>query len=162
MVTPAAEAPAPLSAPSEEAITEGAEKSSVEHNGHGDDDAGTGAKVTAAAPAAPETKAEGNTPEVNTASKDEVLAETGGSSSSTYLAIGGAGVLAAGAAVLFASQRRMGRRRDGAPQPLTAAPLSVPLPRPSGTSGAAGHDGPGPAVRTSDAGPRPVVVRVSR
>ncbi|NEE31025.1 lytic polysaccharide monooxygenase, partial [Streptomyces sp. SID7982] len=67
-----AEAPAAApSAPSEEAITEGAEKSSVEHNGHGDDDADTGAKVTAAAPAAPETKTEGNAPEVNTASKDE-------------------------------------------------------------------------------------------
>ncbi len=109
-----AEAPAPApSAPSEEAITEGAEKSSVEHNGHGDDDAGTGAKVTAAAPAAPETKSEGNAPEVNTASKDEVLAETGGSGSSTYLAIGGAGVLAAGAAVLFASQRRRAAAASG-------------------------------------------------
>ncbi|USC50654.1 lytic polysaccharide monooxygenase [Streptomyces filamentosus] len=109
-----AEAPAPApSAPSEEAITEGAEKSSVEHNGHGDDDANTGAKVTAAAPAAPEKKAEGNAPEVNAASKDEVLAETGGSSSSTYLAIGGAGVLAAGAAVLFASQRRRAAAATG-------------------------------------------------
>ncbi|MEV6471149.1 lytic polysaccharide monooxygenase [Streptomyces sp. NPDC051657] len=99
-----AEAPAAApSAPSEDAIAEGSEKSSVEHNGHGDDDANTGAKATAAAPAA---KAEGNAPEVNAAGSDEVLAETGGSSSSTYLAIGGAGVLAAGAAVLFASQRR--------------------------------------------------------
>ncbi|MFD4236713.1 lytic polysaccharide monooxygenase [Streptomyces sp. NPDC058542] len=99
-----AEAPAAApSAPSENAIAEGSEKSSVEHNGHGDDDANTGAKATAAAPAA---KAEGNAPEVNAAGSDEVLAETGGSGSSTYLAIGGAGVLAAGAAVLFASQRR--------------------------------------------------------
>ncbi|MEI5032770.1 lytic polysaccharide monooxygenase [Streptomyces sp. S1A(2023)] len=102
-----AEAPAAApSAPSEDAIADGSEKSSVEHNGHGDDDANTGAKVTAAAPAAPAEKAEGNAPEVNAAGSDEVLAETGGSSSSTYLAIGGAGVLAAGAAVLFASQRR--------------------------------------------------------
>ncbi|MEU5285389.1 lytic polysaccharide monooxygenase [Streptomyces sp. NPDC020755] len=102
-----AEAPAAApSAPSEDAIADGSEKSSVEHNGHGDDDANTGAKVTAAAPAAPAKKAEGNAPEVNAAGSDEVLAETGGSSSSTYLAIGGAGVLAAGAAVLFASQRR--------------------------------------------------------
>lgn len=99
-----AEAPAAEpSAPSENAIAEGSEKSSVEHNGHGDDDANTGAKATAAAPAK---KAEGNAPEVNAAGSDEVLAETGGSSGSTYLAIGGAGVLAAGAAVLFASQRR--------------------------------------------------------
>ncbi|MET9704304.1 lytic polysaccharide monooxygenase auxiliary activity family 9 protein [Streptomyces griseus] len=95
-------APAP-SAPSEDAIAEGSEKSSVEHDGHGDDDANTGAKVTAAAP---EQKAGGNAPEANAARSEEVLAETGGSSSSTYLAIGGAGVLAAGAAVLFASQRR--------------------------------------------------------
>lgn len=99
-------APAP-SAPSEEAITEGSEKSSVEHNGHGDDDANTGAKVTAAAPVSEdEGKDEGNAPEADAAGAEEVLAETGGSSSSTFLAIGGAGVLAAGAAVLFASQRR--------------------------------------------------------
>ncbi|MFJ1803074.1 lytic polysaccharide monooxygenase [Streptomyces sp. NPDC088180] len=102
-----AEAPAAApSAPSEDAIAEGSEKSSVEHGGHGDDDASTGAKVTAAAPAAPEAKAEGNAPEANAAGADEVLAETGGSGGSTYLAIGGAGVLAAGAAVLFATQRR--------------------------------------------------------
>ncbi|MDX3375724.1 lytic polysaccharide monooxygenase [Streptomyces sp. ME02-6991-2A] len=107
-----APAPAP-SAPSEDAITEGAEKSSVEHNGHGDDDAKTGAKVNAAAPAAPavEPKADagaeqGNAPEANAAGQEDVLAETGGSSSSTYLAMGGAAALAVGAAVLFSSQRR--------------------------------------------------------
>ncbi|MFJ7328820.1 lytic polysaccharide monooxygenase [Streptomyces cyaneofuscatus] len=110
-----APAPAP-SAPSEDAITEGAEKSSVEHNGHGDDDAKTGAKVNAAAPAAPaaepepeaepKTATEGNAPQANAAGQDDVLAETGGSSSSTYLAMGGAAVLAVGAAVLFSSQRR--------------------------------------------------------
>ncbi|MGK3092987.1 lytic polysaccharide monooxygenase [Streptomyces sp. WAC01490] len=103
-----APAPAP-SAPSEDAITEGAEKSSVEHNGHGDDDAKTGAKVNAAAPAAPaaETEADaGNAPQANAAGQEDVLAETGGSSSSTYLAMGGAAVLAVGAAVLFSSQRR--------------------------------------------------------
>nr|MDT0523592.1 LAETG motif-containing sortase-dependent surface protein [Streptomyces sp. DSM 41633] len=33
-------------------------------------------------------------------------AETGGSDTSTYLAIGGAAALAVGAAVLFSSQRR--------------------------------------------------------
>ncbi|WNF26238.1 lytic polysaccharide monooxygenase [Streptomyces sp. C11-1] len=117
-----AQAPAPApSAPSEDAIAEGAEKSSVEHNGHGDDDANTGAKVNTAAPVSPSDKdkdkadstGEGNAPEVNTASKDEVLAETGGSGSSTYLAIGGAGVLAAGAAVLFASQRRRAAASTG-------------------------------------------------
>ncbi|ONI50757.1 MULTISPECIES: lytic polysaccharide monooxygenase [unclassified Streptomyces] len=108
-----APAPAAPSAPSEDAITEGAEKSSVEHNGHGDDDAKTGAKVNAAAPAAPaaEPKADadadaGNAPQANAAGQEDVLAETGGSSSSTYLAMGGAAVLAVGAAVLFSSQRR--------------------------------------------------------
>lgn len=113
--------PAP-SAPSEDAIAEGSAKSSVEHNGHGDDDAGTGAKVNAAAPAG-EDKAtdrvedgdegEGNAPEVNAAGTEEVLAETGGSGGSAYLAIGGAGVLAAGAAVLFASQRRRAAASTG-------------------------------------------------
>lgn len=112
-----AEAPAPApSAPSEDAIAEGSEKSSVEHNGHGDDDANTGAKVNAAAPAGENKvtdEAEGNAPEVNAAGTEEVLAETGGSGSSTYLAIGGAGVLAVGAAVLFASQRRRATASTG-------------------------------------------------
>lgn len=109
-----AEIPAPAaSAPSEDAITDGAEKSSVEHNGHGDDDADTGAKVNAAAPAAPAAEPEGNAPRANAAGADEVLAETGGSSSSTYLAVAGAGVLAAGAAVLFASQRRRAAASTG-------------------------------------------------
>ncbi|MET8496470.1 lytic polysaccharide monooxygenase auxiliary activity family 9 protein [Streptomyces microflavus] len=109
-----APAPAP-SAPSEDAITEGAEKSSVEHNGHGDDDAGTGAEVNAAAPAAePEADAEqGNAPQANAAGQEDVLAETGGSSSSTYLAMGGAAVLAVGAAVLFSSQRRRATASGG-------------------------------------------------
>ncbi|WP_432147671.1 lytic polysaccharide monooxygenase auxiliary activity family 9 protein [Streptomyces sp. bgisy029] len=113
-----APAPAP-SAPSEDAITEGAEKSSVEHNGHGDDDANTGAKVNAAAPAAPaaepeaETAPEGNAPQANAAGQEDVLAETGGSSSSTYLAMGGAAVLAVGAAVLFSSQRRRATASTG-------------------------------------------------
>ncbi|MEW2068219.1 lytic polysaccharide monooxygenase [Streptomyces sp. NPDC007346] len=107
-----AEAPAPApSAPSEEAITKGAEKSSVEHNGHGDDDANTGAKVNTASPASPAAEPEagapqGNAPQANGAGQDDVLAETGGSSTSTYLAMGGAAVLAVGAAVLFSSQRR--------------------------------------------------------
>ncbi|MEW1613160.1 MULTISPECIES: lytic polysaccharide monooxygenase [unclassified Streptomyces] len=104
-----APAPAP-SAPSEDAITEGADKSSVEHNGHGDDDANTGAKVDTAVPTAPAAEAAeadaGNAPQANAAGQEDVLAKTGGSSSSTYLAVGGAAVLAVGAAVLFSSQRR--------------------------------------------------------
>ncbi|NEC21919.1 lytic polysaccharide monooxygenase auxiliary activity family 9 protein, partial [Streptomyces parvus] len=103
------EAPAPApSAPSENAITEGAEKSSIEHNGHGDDDANTVSKDDPTTPAAkPEADPDqGNAPRPNAAGEEDVLARTGGSSSSTYLAMGGAAVLAAGAAVLFASQRR--------------------------------------------------------
>ncbi|MFD8731308.1 MULTISPECIES: lytic polysaccharide monooxygenase [unclassified Streptomyces] len=110
-----APAPAP-SAPSEDAITEGAEKSSVEHNGHGDDDANTGAKVNTAAPVAetePKSAAEGNAPRADAAGQDDVLAETGGSSSSTYLAMGGAAALAVGAAVLFSSQRRRATASGG-------------------------------------------------
>ncbi|WP_420169232.1 lytic polysaccharide monooxygenase auxiliary activity family 9 protein [Streptomyces violaceoruber] len=102
------------SAPSDDAIAKGAAKSSVEHNGHGDDDANTGAKVKTAAPAGEgqasggtgQATTGGDTPAVNPAAGEEVLAETGGSSSTTYLAIGGAAVLAAGAAALFTSQRR--------------------------------------------------------
>ncbi|MFH8930430.1 lytic polysaccharide monooxygenase [Streptomyces pristinaespiralis] len=113
-------APAPAaSAPSEQDIEQGAEKSTVDHGGHGGDDhgepagAGTGtdagtdagkpaenapeakaADEPAAAPAAPETSGEN-------------LAATGGDSSTTYLAIGGAAALAVGAAALFG----LGRRR---------------------------------------------------
>ncbi|MFD5040410.1 lytic polysaccharide monooxygenase [Streptomyces sp. NPDC058378] len=105
------------SAPSEAEIDEGAGKSSVEHGGHGDDDAATGAKVTEAAPAAEATETGGsaNAPEPNSvaassaaaaAPGDTALAETGGSSSTSYLAIGGAAALALGASALFVSVRR--------------------------------------------------------
>ncbi|MER5554273.1 lytic polysaccharide monooxygenase [Streptomyces sp. NPDC002793] len=109
-------APAPVaSAPSEEEIDEGTDKSSVEHNGHGDDDAATGAEVTEAAPApVPAEDTAANAPEPNnvaaspadTAPAGDVLAETGGSSSTSYLAIGGAAALAVGASALFVSVRR--------------------------------------------------------
>ncbi|MGP3751484.1 lytic polysaccharide monooxygenase auxiliary activity family 9 protein [Streptomyces sp. IBSNAI001] len=111
--------PAPAaSAPSEAEIDEGAGKSSVEHGGHGDDDAATGAKVTEAAPAAEAAETDGspaNTPEPNSvaassaaaaAPGDTALAETGGSSSTSYLAVGGAAALALGASALFVSVRR--------------------------------------------------------
>ncbi|MFC8229530.1 lytic polysaccharide monooxygenase [Streptomyces sp. NPDC057287] len=108
-------APAPAaSAPSEEDIDEGAGKSSVEHGGHGDDDAATGAEVTEAAPAAEADDAGANAPEPNNVAAspasavpgDDALAETGGSSSSSYLAMGGAAALALGASALFVSVRR--------------------------------------------------------
>ncbi|MGW7288639.1 lytic polysaccharide monooxygenase auxiliary activity family 9 protein [Streptomyces sp. NPDC054847] len=127
-----AAAPA-ASAPSEQDIEKGADKSTVDHGGHGGDDhgdqagagagagAGTGtgtgdgagkpaeqpaenapeakgADEPAAAPAAPETS-------------DENLAATGGDSSTTYMAIGGAAALAVGAAALFG----LGRRRTVTP-----------------------------------------------
>ncbi|WP_030968263.1 lytic polysaccharide monooxygenase auxiliary activity family 9 protein [Streptomyces sp. NRRL S-1824] len=105
--------PAPTaSAPTEQEIAGGAGKSSVEHAGHGDDDAGTGAKVTQAAPAAGSSAgpSEANAPEPDSATgpapAGESLAETGGDGSTPYLAIGGAAALAVGAAALFASVRR--------------------------------------------------------
>ncbi|MFF9342987.1 MULTISPECIES: lytic polysaccharide monooxygenase [unclassified Streptomyces] len=98
---PAAPAPA-ASAPSEEQIEEGREHSTVEHGGHGDADASTGPepKATTQAPPAPAPASAGEAVE---------LAETGGDAATPYLALGGAGVLAAGAAVLFAATRRTRR-----------------------------------------------------
>ncbi|MDG4859588.1 lytic polysaccharide monooxygenase [Streptomyces sp. T-3] len=97
--TPAPEA----SAPSEEQIKDGEDNSSVEHHGHGDDSADTGAEASAAAP-------EENAPEVNGAGKPAAagdnLAETGGDSNTPYIAIGGAAALAIGAAAMFGSVRR--------------------------------------------------------
>lgn len=83
------------SAPSEEQIEEGADESTVEHHGHGDADASTSAEPTTAA--ASDVEAAGTSPN---------LAETGGDSSTSYLAMGGAAVLAIGAAILFGSVRR--------------------------------------------------------
>ncbi|MFB8027910.1 lytic polysaccharide monooxygenase [Streptomyces sp. NPDC056465] len=108
-------APAPAaSAPSEEEIDEGAGQSSVEHGGHGDDDAATGAEVTEAAPAAEAEDTGANAPEPNDVAAspvgavpgDDALAETGGSGSTSYLAMGGAAALALGASALFVSVRR--------------------------------------------------------
>ncbi|MET9117700.1 lytic polysaccharide monooxygenase [Streptomyces longwoodensis] len=77
-------------------------------SGTGDDSGAAGADAATAAPAAP---ADANAPQPAGASRS--LAETGGDSSTTYLAIGGAGALALGAAALFASVRRraVGGRR---------------------------------------------------
>ncbi|MFF1921081.1 lytic polysaccharide monooxygenase [Streptomyces sp. NPDC058221] len=96
------------SAPSEQEITEGETKSSVEHGGHGDDDAATGAKVTEAAgtPGAAANAPEPDSAATSPAPAGPNLAETGGSSSTSYLTMGGAAALAVGAAALFASVRR--------------------------------------------------------
>ncbi|MFI9745964.1 lytic polysaccharide monooxygenase [Streptomyces sp. NPDC052494] len=123
-------APAPTaSAPSEEQIEDGKDESSVEHGGHGDADHSTGAGETAAAPAtaapasaAPATKpaaeaAETTTPAPNApapaaGSESGVeLAETGGDATTPYVAVGGAAVLALGAAVLFGTTRKRRSRR---------------------------------------------------
>ncbi|MFF8878991.1 lytic polysaccharide monooxygenase auxiliary activity family 9 protein [Streptomyces flaveolus] len=122
-------APAPsASAPSEEQLAAAQDKSTVEHHGHGDQDAATTTDPTdpAAAPAAPEeaaaapeaaaAAAAGEPNEVRAAGAGtENLAETGGDSSTSYLAVGGAAALALGAAVLFASVRRraLGGGRHG-------------------------------------------------
>ncbi|GAA4045683.1 lytic polysaccharide monooxygenase [Streptomyces shaanxiensis] len=91
------------SAPSEEQIEDGADQSTVEHNGHGDQDASTSAEPAAAAEEEPST-APANRPKA--AGATENLAETGGDGSTAYLAMGGAATLALGSAVLFASVRR--------------------------------------------------------
>ncbi|MGW6275014.1 lytic polysaccharide monooxygenase [Streptomyces sp. NPDC055060] len=118
-----AAAPAPTaSAPSEEDIAAGADKSTVEHHGHGDSDAETGAEASEAAPApaAGDDAAAGddtaaNQPEVNGGDQkpvaaDENLAETGGDSTTPYIAIGGAAALAIGAAAMFGTARRRSAR----------------------------------------------------
>ena len=99
-----AAAPAPsASAPSEEQIKDGADQSTIEHHGHGDQDAATSAEPVAAAEEG-SGSAPANRPKA--AGATENLAETGGDSGTAYLAMGGAATLALGSAVLFASVRR--------------------------------------------------------
>ncbi|MEU6542194.1 lytic polysaccharide monooxygenase [Streptomyces sp. NPDC046859] len=98
---PEASAAPSASAPSEEQIEAGTEKSTVEHGGHGDQDARTSAEPAAAEDTP---SAAANRPKA--ASAGENLAETGGDASTGYLAVGGAATLALGSAVLFASVRR--------------------------------------------------------
>ncbi|MGW6213258.1 lytic polysaccharide monooxygenase auxiliary activity family 9 protein [Streptomyces sp. NPDC055109] len=101
------------SAPSDEQIADGSDKSTVEHHGHGDGDASTSAEPTASASAKAAgvaedtettTDAAANQPEAAGSSAN--LAETGGDSTTPYIAVGGAAVLALVAATLFASVRR--------------------------------------------------------
>lgn len=92
--------PAPsASAPSEEQIEAGAEKSTVENHGHGDDDAHTSAE-----PVAARDDSSANRPKAAAAGQN--LAETGGGARTAYVAMGGAATLALGSAVLFATARR--------------------------------------------------------
>jgi chitin-binding protein len=108
-------APAPTaSAPTKEQIEAGNDKSTIEHHGHGDDDPSTSAEPAAApdqpteADAAPDQPTEAgaapNRPKA--AGATENLAETGGDSSTPYLAIAGAAALAIGSSALFLSARR--------------------------------------------------------
>ncbi len=78
------------SAPTDQQISEGADRSTVEHGGHGDNDP----------------KTNGGAPSPVPSNGGTNLAETGGSGATPVLAIGGAGVLAVGAAVLFGLARR--------------------------------------------------------
>ncbi|MCX5556499.1 lytic polysaccharide monooxygenase [Streptomyces sp. NBC_00038] len=104
--TTASPAPAPTaSAPSDEQIEAGTDKSTVEHSGHGDNDASTSAEPTTASPVA-ETSTPATQVEAQAAGASENLAETGGDGTTPYLAVGGAAALALGAATLFASVRR--------------------------------------------------------
>ncbi|GHH92214.1 lytic polysaccharide monooxygenase auxiliary activity family 9 protein [Streptomyces capillispiralis] len=106
-------APAPVaSAPSQEQIEEGGDKSTVENHGHGDDDASTSAEPAVASnDSAPDTSG-ADTSGAGTANRPEAagaarnLAETGGDATTPYLMIGGAAALALGSAALFASARR--------------------------------------------------------
>ncbi|MFD7612165.1 lytic polysaccharide monooxygenase [Streptomyces sp. NPDC059828] len=87
-------APAPTaSAPTEDQTAEGGDKSTADHAGHGSH----GAEGQDAAPAE-------SAPRMNSAGAD--LAETGGSGATPYLAVGGAAVLALGAAAVFGARRR--------------------------------------------------------
>ncbi|MDQ8702976.1 lytic polysaccharide monooxygenase [Streptomyces sp. LHD-70] len=100
-------------APSGDQIDAGADKSTVDHSGHGGDHAEHGTQhqeAGAAEPAAPQDDT-GNAPEANGAAEPAAatgteLAETGGDSTTPYIAIGGAAALAVGAAALFGSVRR--------------------------------------------------------
>ncbi|MEV4863804.1 lytic polysaccharide monooxygenase auxiliary activity family 9 protein [Streptomyces ossamyceticus] len=112
----------PPSAPSDEQIADGADKSTVEHGGHGDDDAATttdptparSAKSSAGADAEGTSASSADGPvdggdapgEAEPAGARENLAETGGDDVAPYVALGGAAVLAAGSSLLFAAARR--------------------------------------------------------
>ncbi|MEU6865960.1 lytic polysaccharide monooxygenase [Streptomyces sp. NPDC046876] len=112
-------------APTDQQIADGEGKSTVEHNGHGDNDPKTNGS-TADAPVVRPLAADSSTGNGNgngNGSSDSGtgtgtgtgLAQTGGSSATPAIAIAGAGVLAVGAAVLFAVARRRATsgRRDG-------------------------------------------------
>ncbi|MEU9408950.1 lytic polysaccharide monooxygenase [Streptomyces sp. NPDC048281] len=88
----------------------------IEHGGHGDDDASTSADPTAdrtVDQTADQTgaPARANAPEQAGSPGTTALAATGGDGSTPYLAIGGAAALALGSSALFLSVRRRAPRR---------------------------------------------------
>ncbi|WP_030994070.1 MULTISPECIES: lytic polysaccharide monooxygenase auxiliary activity family 9 protein [unclassified Streptomyces] len=112
-------APAPAaSAPTDQQIAAGTDKSTIEHHGHGDQDADTSAAPRPADATSDGATATGTTTGGDTTAEDTSanrpkadgatgnLAETGADGHTTYVAIGGAAALALGAAALFASVRR--------------------------------------------------------
>ncbi|MFF9361418.1 lytic polysaccharide monooxygenase auxiliary activity family 9 protein [Streptomyces griseoluteus] len=90
-----------VSAPSERQIAAGADRSTVEHHGHGDNDPGTSAKPVIPSPNSPQ-------PEGTSVP----LAETGAPTGTSYAAIGGATALALGSAALFLSVRQRATGRN--------------------------------------------------
>lgn len=92
----------PPKAPTDRQISDGAGKSTIEHNGHGDNDPKTNGQSAASPIAAAPSPAGAGT---GTGAGGD-LAATGGSSATPLIAVAGAGALAAGAAVLFAMARR--------------------------------------------------------
>ncbi|WP_431981870.1 lytic polysaccharide monooxygenase auxiliary activity family 9 protein [Streptomyces qinglanensis] len=104
-------------APDERQIAAGADKSTVDHGGHGGEDGGSGHGAEGGAghgdgSAAPGSGpgGEGPAPQGGAAprggAEDAGLAETGGDSGTVPLAVGGAAVLAAGAGALVVAARR--------------------------------------------------------
>ncbi|MFF4171570.1 lytic polysaccharide monooxygenase [Streptomyces sp. NPDC001744] len=104
-------------APTEQQIESGAGRSSVQHGGHGGHGAGakgaegtgtrkTGAEGTAAPAPASSAPSHRTAPDTRAHAAGTELAETGGDSTTPYLAVGGGAVLAIGAAVLFGTARR--------------------------------------------------------
>ncbi|MFI5620003.1 lytic polysaccharide monooxygenase [Streptomyces sp. NPDC051567] len=92
-------------APTDQQISDGSGKSSVEHDGHGDNDPRTNGKAGAVPVAA-------HSPSPAAGAAD--LAETGGSGATPVIAAVGAATLAVGAAVLFGmARRRTPADRDG-------------------------------------------------
>ncbi|MFF2194009.1 lytic polysaccharide monooxygenase [Streptomyces sp. NPDC058157] len=101
----------PPKAPTDGQISDGAGKSTVEHGGHGDNDpktngAGAASPIAASPVAAAPVSSPSPSPAAAGGKEGTDLAETGGNGATPALAIAGAGVVAVGAAVLFAVARR--------------------------------------------------------